>query len=408
MTRRVARRIAGLVTSMALALGCAGPAPTATSPAPTATQTATATPQSAPPEIGIFGQPVDAGCAIDTAWGAGPGVTVLPRLPDCAQPVSRWQSLSAGGTLATDSCGEAWLNTSCGRIYLFQDGRLQTSLCNRATAVQNGYCQLENSSAWQSTCSGQVQITTPDAALRLEGTWASTTYLPDSSVSLFAVFEGSGTATANAASGGTLPAQEIGTGEFWFSVPDGRPAPIDDVPARTAQPIDRLPAVARRLGLESWFATIVAMAANDGVTSLPEMPVINLRAAGGRLSEPRIWDALLLTMAWDEQVKVSFPEGDGSIFALNGKAPPRDLRVQARNFKRASDLIHELAPDRFPVTVIAERTRGDDDLVARWVAQLRELSFRPVTVEATDAEDGAKLFAKLVGAETATIWIAGH
>ncbi len=286
MTRRVARRIAGLVTSMALALGCAGPAPTATSPAPTATQTATAT-QSAPPEIGIFGQPVDAGCAIDTAWGAGPGVTVLPRLPDCAQPVSRWQSLSAGGTLATDSCGEAWLNTSCGRIYLFQDGRLQTSLCNRATAVQNGYCQL-------------------------------------------------------------------------------------------------------------------------GVTSLPEMPVINLRAAGGRLSEPRIWDALLLTMAWDEQVKVSFPEGDGSIFALNGKAPPRDLRVQARNFKRASDLIHELAPDRFPVTVIAERTRGDDDLVARWVAQLRELSFRPVTVEATDAEDGAKLFAKLVGGETATIWIAGH
>ncbi len=147
--------------------------------------------------------------------------------------------------VSTDASGEALLQgngqlASC-RIYVYLDSILQKKACPKASFQGgNASCVEEGSVSFQN-CRDHF-VSTPSGELKLLGTWALVTYLPDSQATIAMVNEGSvEMAPVLNTSQETLgPRIEIGAGEFVYTAPDDVMREIPGMPARTPQKIERL------------------------------------------------------------------------------------------------------------------------------------------------------------------------
>jgi len=397
---------AALAASLVLVAACDGAIGGSPTPRPV-----TASPVTFAPSQGAVMtlDEIGAACAITKAWG-GLGSPV-PLLAPCSQPVSSYPSLPSGSVVTTDSCGQAWLKTDCGTLYVFQATSLTASTCQPPGAVNSSGCLTSGTVAWAgSSCPSEVVIGTPGAGIRLSGTWVSATYLEEEQLTLFAVFDGVGEATPLLDAGGQkagAPAT-VAAGNFWFSAPGDQAPVVADVPGRVAQPFERLPDVVRELHLESWFSAVLDRAAQDGIdlSQVPPIPVVNVRLAGGDLEDPRAREPLLLGFDWGARAKVSLPAGDRAIVALAGDDPPLDLLAQVANIDLAQRLMKEHGG--FAVEVIWEE-RGDlGGLMKEYLGTLLQLGLDAQDRPAVDSEDAASMFADFVTKEQAVIWLSDH
>lgn len=122
-------------------------------------------------------------------------------------------------------------------IFLFFDTRLERSACNRAASQGNTTC-LEEGSAVFENCHNHV-VQTASGEVKLLGTWASVTYLPDQKLTLLAVTEGEASVQpvleeTTRTMGGPI---EVGAGEYYYTAPDQVIQPVPGVPARQAAPL---------------------------------------------------------------------------------------------------------------------------------------------------------------------------
>lgn len=416
MRTRRARAI--LVVAIALAqvvAACGGgsaPTPTTKRPTPTpAKPTATPKTHTVAPSadvVKVFDS-VRAACAISQAWG---GLSPVPELASCARPVSSWNPIPTGSIVTTSTCGEAWLDTGCGTLYVFGGSNLEISNCPPPVTPGSG-CLTSGSVGWADMpCANKLAIATASGTIRLVGTWVSATYVEERQLTLFAVFDGTGevTAVVDPQNAVVTSPQSIEAGSFWFTVPGDQPADVAGLAPRVAHPFRDLPAIVGELNLQSTFAAITARAAADGkdISGVPAMPVVNVRLGGGELERADARDPVLLAYDWDNNAKKQFAQVDLPVVALAQTDPPRDLRAQSWDFQHASTLATDAGIEQMQVAVIVEES---PELVAYgdgFVSMLKELRLAPERVIAVDGDAAAALFNKYIEAGQAVVWLGMH
>lgn len=125
-------------------------------------------------------------------------------------------------------------------IFLFFDTRLERSACNRAASDGNTTCLEEGSAVFENCHNHLVQ--TASGEVKLLGTWASVTYLPDQKLTLLAVTQGVTTVrpVLDEASQTMGSPVEVGAGEYLYSAPDQELRPVAGVPERKALPLYKI------------------------------------------------------------------------------------------------------------------------------------------------------------------------
>ncbi len=117
-------------------------------------------------------------------WG---GRILWPRFPwmtpNLSHSISRQTPAEDGEAVIKGQVEGA----SCS-IFIFFDTRLQRSACNQAASDGNTTCLEEGSAVFENCHNHLVQ--TASGKVKLLGTWASVTYLPDQKLTLLAVTEG--------------------------------------------------------------------------------------------------------------------------------------------------------------------------------------------------------------------------
>jgi len=160
--------------------------------------------------------------------------------------------------VTTNDTGEALLQGqgqmgSC-RIYVYLNSILQKKACSKATYQGgNASCVEEGSVSFQN-CRDHF-VSTPSGELKLLGTWALVTYMPDSQTTIAMVNEGSvELAPVVDTSQETLgPKIEIGAGEFVYTAPDDVLRELPDMPARTPQKTERLSGLLQDYHILPWL-----------------------------------------------------------------------------------------------------------------------------------------------------------
>lgn len=271
---------------------------------------------------------VPAGCAINEAYAGQ--TTPLERLTDCALPIGRSQTIPGGSIVTTSACGEAWLSTDCGLLYVFGGSNLRVSTCSSSVARGSG-CVESGTIAWSGQpCEKEVAFATPSGTIRLEGTWISATYDPDTRVALFAVFDGVGEAVPVLDDAGQRvgPEAHLDAGTFWFSAPGDQPQDVAGLPARRPIPFSELPRVVHELHLETAFASVLRQARSDGVDvgGVPDIPTFTVRLGGPRFAESSAADdAVLRAFDWRQEVSAVLGRDDVTTTALVASSKPVDL-----------------------------------------------------------------------------------
>jgi hypothetical protein len=349
-----------------------------------------------------------AGCAISQVSAGPPPV---PILTDCASPVGKWTPLPAGSIVTTNAGGCAWLSTVCGRLYVFQGSRLQVATC--PPPASGSACLNYGSVAWaESNCSNQVAIATPGGSIRLIGTWVSATYVEDRQLTIFTVFDGIGEvrAVVDQASGKIGDPAQVDSGNFWFTAPGDQPADVAGLRAREAHPFSDLPAIVHELHLETWFDAITEQARLDNVdvSSVPAMPVLDVRMAGGKLDGVDAQQAAVLAFDWATAIKQFFNQPDLAALALAGDNPPIDLLAQIQDFQRASEIVKTAGLEGLPVQVIVEETHELVGLGDKYIPTLKELRLSPQLVVATSHEQATDMFNKTIADGGAAVWFSQH
>ena len=428
------RRIVTMVFVVAVVSGCAGgatptpppspPSPTAptaapsvlpaasTPPSPSASpsQATAATPSTPTQVVSPFHDSV-VGCSIGAVQVAESNLGQLTALTDCRDPVRPTKRVLGGGFVTTDPCGQAVLDSKCGRIYVFQDSGLRFSTCDQQTAISAAGCLTDGTMAWDNTCPGGVAtIVTPTASITLNGTWISATYMPDRQLSLFTVLEGDAVATAVDATG--VPSgvpQDIPRDSFWFTGPaGGEPANVGGLEAGATHPLEQFGPVIAELQLESWMAAVKTRAAADGVkTELPAKPVINLRARGGPFDDQFVQDALLLSTEWPVVIRELFGDGETTLFALIGDRAPSNLSFWSKDFIVAKGLIEDRKLGGTSVVLIADDVGRLDALGKNFVPALQEINLN-VEFVILPPDDAARLYEERGSRGEPTIWLSSR
>jgi hypothetical protein len=357
-------------------------------------------------------------CAISKAWGGPASSSPIPQLTSCSLASPPYSTLPTGSLVTTSTCGQAWLQVGgeCGKIYVFHTTTLVASACTPILAPPTGYtaaagCLKTGTAAWfGSSCSADLRLATPSAGILLAGTWASMTYIEDRQLSLFVMLDGSAEATPILdAEGQTFgDSTTLAANQFWFSAP-GDVAPIvAGIDGRVAQPLEDLPAVVHELGLESWFAEVFDRAAQDGfdVSQVASIPVVQVRLAGGRLEDPAMRTAALMSFEWRSQADALLQNGaDVALVALAGDDPPLDLRSEPFDPEFSSAAINEAGG--FGVDVVW--AKGNVEPFANaFVEALRQVGLDAVVQPVADEGAAAELFEASIGSERAVIWLTEH
>jgi hypothetical protein len=160
--------------------------------------------------------------------------------------------------VTTNASGEALLQGqgqmgSC-RIYVYLDSILQKKACPKATFQgANASCVEEGSVSFQDC--RDLFVSTPSVELKLLGTWALVTYMPDSQATIAMVNEGTvEMAPVVDTSQETLgPRIEIGAGEFVYTAPDDVMRELPGMSARTPQKIERLSGLIQGYDILPWL-----------------------------------------------------------------------------------------------------------------------------------------------------------
>jgi hypothetical protein len=160
--------------------------------------------------------------------------------------------------VSTDITGEALLQGqgqmgSC-RIYVYLNSILQKKACPKATFQgANASCVEEGSVSFQD-CRDHF-VSTPSGELKLLGTWALVTYLPDSQTTIAMVNEGTvemePVLDTNQETLG--PRIEIGAGEFVYTAPDDVMRELPGMAGRTPQQNERLSGLIQGYDILPWL-----------------------------------------------------------------------------------------------------------------------------------------------------------
>jgi hypothetical protein len=432
---RGVRRLVAMVLIAAVVSGCSAAVPSsAPSPPPAATLTPTPTPPSPPSPPSPTAIPTHVatpvpptapteavspfddstvGCSIGAVQVAETNAAPLTALAACQDPVQFATHVRSGGLVTTDPCGQAVLDSRCGRIYVFQDSGLRFSHCDQQTAFSAAGCLTDGTIAWNNTCpAGVATIVSPNASIELHGTWVSATYLPDRQLTLFTVLEGQAVATPLDATGAPSGvAQDIPRNTFWFTAPldpAGQPVTVGGVAAQAVRPIEEIEPVIGELQLESWMAAVKTRAGTDGVKSdLPAKPVVNVRGRGGPFDDKAIQEALLSSMDWQTAITNEFPGGESTVFGLIGDGAPSNLAFQPLDLEAARGLIERSGLVGTPVTVIVDDSEHAPSLAKNYTAALEDIYLR-VEFVALPPEDGAKLYEERGSRGLPTIWLSSR
>jgi hypothetical protein len=355
--------------------------------------------------VKVFGDAA-AGCAIAQAWA---GLSPIPELTSCASPVASWATIPKNSLVSASSCGQAWLDTECGQVYVFGGSSLSLAQCDGPPGPATT-CVNAGSIGWADTgCADDVAIATATGSITLVGTWVSATYVEERQLTLFTVFDGTGEVIPVIDVGqGTLgDGQTIERSTFWFTVPGDAPANVAGLEPRVAHPFTDLPSIVNELRLESAFAAIIQRAGADGadISGVPAMPVVNVRLAGGDLGRAEAREAALLAFDWDAAAGVIFEQEDVPVVALAAVDPPLDLRAQPRDEVKASELVKTGALEGLPISLIVRESPELARLTDDYLEALRGIGLSPDRQFVGSVEQGAELFNKLVADGAPVIWI---
>ena len=373
-----------LVLALAGCTGGASPSPSATvttSSAKSSTAAPHVTPTAAPTKtlapsakaVKIFDSSL-AACAIDEAYA---GLSPIPRLPNCALPVGTSSPIPANSLVTTNACGEAWLDTGCGELYVFGGSNVRVSTCPESSATGSA-CVEYGSAAWYGhVCDQEVRIITPAGTIHLQGTWMSATYDPERRVALFVVFDGAGEAFPVLDDAGQRlgEATAVPAGRFWFTVPGDQPVEIAGLPSRQALPFDELPRIIAELHLETAFASIFRQASADGVdlSGVPDMPTLTVRLGGPQFGSSAAVDAVLRAYDWRETIGSILGRDDFTANVVVGTDPPRDLLPITRDAEAATNAM--LEGKLFSALVTWSPTPELDKIASTYIDALKSLQY---------------------------------
>jgi hypothetical protein len=349
-------------------------------------------------------------CAIPKAWGGPASSNPIPLMTPCSKTSPPYATLPGGSLVTTSTCGQAWLQVAeCGKLYVFHTTKLVASFCNPAYPAPAG-CITSGTAAWSGKCVKHLELGTPSASVRLAGTWASVTYVEDRQLSLFVLIDGSGEATPFLDADATKVGDPttVRASEFWFSAPGDVAPVVAGVEGRVAQPLDQLPAVIHELGLESWFAEVLDQAEEDGfdVAQTVQLPVVQVRLAGGPLEGAAMRDAALRSFDWGVEAEALLPDGAAAaLLGLAGDDPVVDLRTVGFDPSFSQVAIKDAGS--FGVDVVWRK--GDiERYAAAFVEALRSVGLDVAEQPVADGAAAAELFDADVAAERAVIWMSEH
>jgi hypothetical protein len=410
--KELPRATAGLRATLvaAVAIGCtvAGPTTAPTTHLPTPTPAIHTLAPSAK-VVKVFDQ-VSAACAINAAYA---GLSPVPQLPDCSLPVSMWGSIPQGSLVTTSSCGEAWLDTDCGKLYVFGGSSLQASTCDPTTGASGSACVEYGTVGWAgSGCDQEVVIATASGSIRLAGTWISATYDRDRSLTLFAVFDGSAVATAvvDPESQTVAEPTELVAGTFWFTTPGVDDPEVAGIPARRAIPFTELPLLVRELHLEAAFASILRQASADGidVAEVPHVPTVTVRLGGPQFATPEATEAVARAFDWRSTIGAIIGRDDFAAYLMVGDEAPRDLLPVTADAEVSTDMM--LRAKLFGATVTWDPSSELDKIAGTFVEALDSMQFAEFEyfdardVSARQGETAAAIY-DVVSRDGPAIWL---
>jgi hypothetical protein len=352
------------------------------------------------------------GCKIAKAYVGDVLSPSLTLIGDCHDPTQSFLAIGPKGLVATDGAGEAEVVTDrCGHIYVFQASQLSGAPCNASVGESGRICLANGTMTWQGDCNGTAMVVTPSAALSLLGTWVAATYLPDSHLTLFTVFEGKAVATAFSDPGGQSSAgqTELGPSTFWFSAPDGGPTDVAGLAARTSHGFDQLPGVIHALHVETWFAAIRARAISDRVdpSALPTVPVLDIRMGGGPLDTAGVRDALLWTMNWSTVKNDLFGDGIGDVVELGGTSAPRSLADRTLDFPEAKQLLEGSGQKPFALTVVTDDPSGLASIAKQFASSLGDIGLK-AQLRIFTPDEAEAAYTKLVSQGEPVVWLSNR
>jgi len=205
--------------------------------------------------------------------------------------------------------------TSCS-IFIFFNTRLERSACNKAASAGNATCLEEGSAVFENCHDHLVQ--TAAGEVKLLGTWASVTYLPDQKLTLLAVTEGETSVQpvvddTNQTLGGPVT---VGAGEYYYSAPDQEMNPVAGAPPRQAIPLDEIsPLLAQYPQAAGWFAKAMERSKEYGVNPAQFIPAPTQTVVPTSSVTPTITPSPttppLELLVIPRPVQATFPEIDG-------------------------------------------------------------------------------------------------
>ena len=271
---------------------------------------------------------------VDQVWREATVVSVGPHTQD---PLPTFDSntpktLNTGDAVATDKDGQAKLELSdCpGPLYVFMlnNGALIRATCTENQKASGSSLCLTQGTGWFSgNCAGAttpINVWTTSARIKFTGTSFSVTYLPEQrETTLIVVMEGSVVLepVLDTTTGDLGPEIQVDAGWFVYTMPDDMLTEIvPGIPPRDRQPVEDLPPLVPKLGVEEWIIQVEDFARQDAVlpSSWPDDLVqspddrltLALEFVGRQLDDPDVQRGILSAVAWGDVTRELFGDRD--------------------------------------------------------------------------------------------------
>ena len=228
-----------------------------------------------------------------------------------------------------------------------------------------------------------IVVDTPTAQVIIQGTAFTVSYVPESRVTLVAVFRGV-VDVAPVLDMGTMELGEpvpVKQGYFLYTMPGEAPPDVGGVPARQPRPLSELPRIVYELGIRDWMDDITRW--GDGQNVLPpDWPFygeqVTMAFDGGQLTDPRVQEAFVAAIDKDRVLELAFPNEDVQLMArIDGDLV--DAQTIPYDPDKALALLEEAGYD--PQTVIVLFPEEDDQVGAAAKRIAGDLSLIDIPIE---------------------------
>jgi hypothetical protein len=271
-----------------------------------------------------------------------------------------------------------------GSLFVFQSTVITVATCRKAEEASGlATCGLQGTAYYNIDCAARYIVDTPSSRITVKGTAFSVTFLPESSLTLVAVFEGQVQLqpVMDSATGELGKSIPVAKGHYLYTMPGEASPEVAGKPARQALPMEDLPPLIDELDIWSWMEGVAGRAKGDGV--LPtnwsaggetnaagrrdvagEAPAltVNLGMAGGALNDGRVRDAVLAALPTDNGVLSAF-QGEDVELLVSWRDEVIEARGVAYDPEMAKALLDESGyGEGFQVTL--GYPEGDDQLMA--------------------------------------------